>query len=341
MIFCMELKKMRNVIIVGVHRGMSEVEPLDIKQMCGRSGRVGLDPKGDAHVLLPQSKLTRYKSWCQNIPPISSTMNDPNVLAFHIVSEISEGEVYDVETLMSWYNRSLAAFQNNFLDRVDAEALLTKLEKYKILEKQGNRYKITKLGRVASYLYYSPYTISGWYFNFSRIFNDNRLDDHSISWALSNIPDNQDNFAGRDMQNTIKAFVTSCSNRGLVITDACASIGVLFHACLTFSEEIHEYQKRTVKFDIERTCTALDMIDKMYSHWNKSDFFKKLQMRIQYEVTEEQTELCTLKGIGGVRVKSLFNEGIKTIIDFKRKAAVAKDVLGDDLYEKIVYMNNL
>jgi replicative superfamily II helicase len=332
---------MRNVIVVGVHRGMSEVEPLDIKQECGRAGRVGLDDRGDAYVLLPQTKFTRYKSWCQNIPPISSTMNDQDVLAFHIISEISEGEVYDIETLMAWYNRSLAAFQSNFLDRVDAEDLMSKLEKIKVIEKHGNRYKITKLGRVASYLYYSPYTIAGWYFNFSKIFSDNKINDYSVSWALSNIPDNNENFAGRDMQPIIQSFVNTCRNHGYAISEACASVGVLFHACLTFDEQIQEYQKRSVKYDMERICAALEMIDNMYSHWGRSDFWKKLQLRVSYEVTEEQTELCSLKGIGGVRVRKLFEEGIRTINDFKRKTMLAKDILGDDMYAKIVMQNNL
>lgn len=329
----------RRCVIVGVHRGISEVEPLDVKQMVGRSGRVGLDPKGDAHILLPRTKFTRYKTWCENIPPILSTMNDQNVLAFHIISEISEGEVYDIETLMEWYNRSLAAFQSNFLDRVDAEELLSKLEKIKVIEKIGKKYKVTKLGKVAAYLYYSPYTIAGWYFNFNRIFSDDRLDDHSISWALSNIMDNSENFAGRDMQDLIKGFVTACSRRGLPISESCASIGVLFHSCLDYSEEVGEHQKRQVKFDAERTCVALEMIDNMYAHWNKSTFWKKLQLRIEYEITEEQTELCALNGIGGARVKKLFNEGIKTIKDFRNKRALAEEVLGEFLYQKVLADN--
>ena len=299
------------------------------------------DYTGYAHILLPQGKFTRYKTWCQNIPPIMSTMNDKSVLAFHIVSEISEGTVHNIETLMEWYNRSLAAFQSDFLDRVDAEKLLTDLENAKIIDKKGEKLTITKLGRVASNLYYSPYTISSWYFNFNKIFSDNRLDDYSISWALSNIPDNNENFAGRDMQDMIKGFITSCKNRGYVILDSCASIGVLFHACLTYSEEIHEYQKSKVKFDIERTCTALDMIDKMYSHWNKGGFFKRLQMRVQYEITDKQTELCSLKGLGGVSVRKLFENGVQTIKDFKIKKVLAKDAIGESMYNKILLKNNI
>jgi len=308
--------------------------------MCGRAGRVGLDPKGDAHILLPQTKFTRYKAWCQNIPPILSTMNDQDILAFHIISEISEGEVYNIETLMEWYNRSLAAFQSNFLDRVDAEELLSKLEKIKVIEKIGERYRVTKLGKVAAYLYYSPYSIAGWYFNFNKIFSDNKkIDDYAISWALSNITDNNENFAGKDMQPIIREFVMSCRNKGYIISDSCASIGVLFYGCLTFSDEIGEHQKRQVKFDSERMCTALDMIDKMYAHWNRSEFWKKLQLRIEYEITEEQTELCMLKGIGGVRVRKLFDEGIKSIHDFKYKTPIAEGVLGEFLYKKVLSDN--
>jgi helicase len=328
----------RRAIVVGIHRGLQEVEPLDIKQMVGRSGRVGLDPKGDAHVLLPQSKFTRYKSWCQNIPPVTSTMNDQEILAFHIISEISEGEVYDIPSLMEWYNRSLAAFQSDFLDRVDAQELLTKLEKIKVIEKQNDKYKVTKLGKVAAYLYFSPYSIAGWYFNFNKLFSENRLDDISVSWALSNISDNNNNFAGRDMQTTIRSFVTSCSNRGLSINESCASIGILFHGCLTFSEELMQQQKNRVKFDIERTCTALSMIDKMYAHWNKETFWDKLQIRITNEVTDEQAELCTLKGIGSVRVRELFSEGIRTIADFKRKPVIARSILGN-FYDRVLLEN--
>ncbi|MDD5650098.1 MAG: DEAD/DEAH box helicase [Candidatus Nanoarchaeia archaeon] len=329
----------RRCVVVGVHRGIQEVEPLDIKQMVGRSGRVGLDPKGDAHVLLPQNKFMRYKSWCENIPPILSTMNDQDVLAFHIISEISENNVYDISTLMDWYNRSLAAFQSNFLDRCDAENLLSKLERIKVIEKVGNNYKVTKLGRVAAYLYYSPYSISSWYFNFNRLFVENKLDDYAISWALANIPDNTDVFAGKEMQDLVKEFVASCRNRNLIISESCGTIGVAFYACLTFSEELGEHQKRQVKFDAERMCTALDMIDKMHAHWNRSDFWRKLQLRIEYEITDKQTELCSLRGIGGVRVRKLFEEGICTILDFKQKQLLARDILGEKLYEKVLIEN--
>jgi replicative superfamily II helicase len=108
---------------------------------------------------------------------------------------------------------------------------------------------------------------------------------------------------------------------------------------LSYSEEIGEHQKRQVKYDAERMCSALDMIDKMYAHWNKPSFWKRLHLRIEYEVTNEQTELCTLIGIGGSRVRKLFAQGIRTIVDFKQKKLLAEEVLGEFLYQKVVTDN--
>lgn len=330
---------MRNVIIVGVHRGLNEVEPLDIKQMVGRSGRMGIDTRGDAYILLPKTKFMRYKTWCENIPVISSTMNNQDTLAFHIISEISEGEIFDVPTLMEWYNRSLAAFQNNFLDRVEAEELLTKLENLKVIERQKTVFKITNLGKVAAYLYLSPYSIAYWFTNFSKIFSENKLDEYSLSWALSNIPDNDSNFVDKDLKKEIEDFRKKCLSKNLFISNGSASTGFLYLSCLTFGGQVVDQKKKQVKYDFERVCTALEMIDKMYANWNKGVFWKKLQLRIEYEITEEQTELCELKGIGGVRARILFNEGIRTKEDFKRKKFLAKDIIGEDLYERICLEN--
>ena len=43
----------RRVIVVGVHRGLTEVENYDVIQMIGRAGRVGYDTDGDAYILVP------------------------------------------------------------------------------------------------------------------------------------------------------------------------------------------------------------------------------------------------------------------------------------------------
>jgi hypothetical protein len=170
---------------------------------------------------------------------------------------------------------------------------------------------------------------------------DNNISDIAISWALSNISDNSNNFIGRDMKDSVTSYINSCRRLGLEISEACASVGVMFYSCLIYVDDVEEYKKRSVKFDMERITSALQMIDNMHAHWNKGSFWEKVQLRVVYEVTEEQTEICSLKGIGGERTRSLFEAGIRTKLDLTRKAELAADTLGYNVYQKILKDNDL
>ena len=55
----------RRVIILGIERATQRIEPYNITQMVGRSGRLGIDTQGDAYVLLPRTKFTEYKNYLQ------------------------------------------------------------------------------------------------------------------------------------------------------------------------------------------------------------------------------------------------------------------------------------
>jgi helicase len=336
---------MRNVIIVGVHRGLTEIEPLDIKQEAGRAGRVGLDERGDAYILLPDSKFTRFKLWCENIPPIKSTMNNQGTLAFHIVSEISEGEIYNIPTLIDWYNRSLAAFQNNMLDVIEAQTILDNLEKVKILEKKGDNYKVTNLGRTAAHLYFDPYTIAGWYMNFNKIFqlnfDDHTKEDNAISWAIANIRENSQFYIPKEYMESVKEYKRRLNLNGLTTNDGASFKGLCVEACLSFSDVVNEKAKSDIKFNVDRMIPALERIDKQCAFWDKGDYWQKMQMRIQYEVTWEQTELCSLTGIGSVRVRDLFQNDIKTLRQLKQNYKTAARVLGLKIFNDIVLKNRL
>lgn len=331
----------RRVIILGVHRGLSEIEPLDVIQAKGRSGRTGVDLQGDAHILLPRSRFDHYKKWCEEIPNITSTLNDEGLLAFHIISEINEGEVYDAQSFVKWYNRSLAAFQNDFLDIVEAQDLLNKLEKLKIIKKEDGKFIATNLGKVAASLYLNPYNIAGWYFNFMKIFSMPRYDDTAVCWALANIQDNMSMFVTREYTEAVRKFKNDCYKKGLMINDGPAMMAITYLSCLENSFLVNDYIKAQCKYDLDRKFTALEMIDSRYGMWNKGDFWKKLLMKITYEVSDDMTELCSLKGIGGTRVKKLFDKNIRTIKDFMFFSKEARKIVGDKVYSKVVTENDL
>ena len=85
------------------------------------------------------------------------------------------------------------------------------------------------------------------------------------------------------------------------------------------------------------------MIDNRFAFWKKGDFWKKLEMRIRYEISWDQTGLCMLKGIGGVYVRKLFEAGITTVESFIHKANkdTVQGVIGRVNYRKVFEKNNL
>jgi len=107
----------RRVIVLGVHRGMSEVATYDIFQMIGRAGRPAYDPAGDAYILSPASQAAMWRARLKAQQRIESQLLENmggnfKLLAFHIVSEIHHGAITCEDDVRSWFERTLAHFQS-------------------------------------------------------------------------------------------------------------------------------------------------------------------------------------------------------------------------------------
>jgi len=183
----------RRTLILGVHRGISEVDPIDVKQECGRAGRTGMDSEGDAYVLIPENRARQVRQRFSLVPRIESRINDVDVLAFHLTAEVAEGDVRTLADAVAWHSRSLAAHQGNGLEEdgalVSAENVVEKLIQAGILKRdEDGTLSATSLGRVSSWLYYSPFDIADWCSNFRRLVElDKTRDDDCLAWALGKI----------------------------------------------------------------------------------------------------------------------------------------------------------
>ena len=100
----------RNVVITGVHRGLTEVDELDIIQMAGRAGRYGIDDAGFVYLIIPERSTPQWKYTFENPRPVKSVINEKEILAFHVLAEIQNG-VSSEKGVFRWYKRSLAYLQ--------------------------------------------------------------------------------------------------------------------------------------------------------------------------------------------------------------------------------------
>jgi replicative superfamily II helicase len=197
----------RRVIIVGVHRGINEVETYDIWQEIGRSGRPGFDPRGDAYILLPDKKFDYHYERLSKPQKIESrlleyigTEEKPHYknLAFHLVSEIHHGIVKTVDDIHRWYERSLGHFQSGAVEDDIVDRTLELLIKCGAVWKEDDEYTVTTVGRVASMFYYSPFDVADLKRNFSFVFDRGwHQHDFAVSMALGNVDTQRMGFASK------------------------------------------------------------------------------------------------------------------------------------------------
>lgn len=309
----------RNVVIVGVHRGLSDVDELDVIQMAGRAGRVGLDDEGHVYLVLPRGTSEAWANTFANPRPVTSVLNDRRTLAFHVLAEIETKEVRSVPDLMRWYGRSLAYRQGTepFTD-ANAKNLMEDLERTEMIGYSGVSPFVTNLGRVSAWLYYDPYDVYAWYRNFSKIF-EGEADDLTLAWALGDVPSNDPGYVGRDIQRDAEEVRWALRAKGIRCSDAVGAVIGIYHSLMGMDldddEGLIRAIRRNVIFDVDRMVRALSMADEMYAKWGKADLWKTLPTRIRYGIGEELLELVRLPGIGGKRARRLYERGYRTLRD--------------------------
>jgi replicative superfamily II helicase len=312
----------RRVIILGVHRGVDEVESHDILQMIGRSGRYGIDPMGDAYILVPESKVNNYKSKYSKSNRIESQLLENvggkyKTLAFHLVSEISFGGIETTDDVNKWFKRSLAFFQNKALSDNVIDSTLELLKKCGAIVEEDGKWKAKTIGKVASMFYMSPFDVSHLYFNFSKLFDLNKQDDdHALSLAIGNIDSQMSNIVNKLEKEEMSLYANKAKMQNGFLLDGAIKAGYAYYCLLsgTNSQALASFQ-RGIQQDFNRLSQVLIALDSMSGSWNKAGWFKTLEGRIAYGVPVHLIDLCKIENIGKVRANKLYDAGVKTAKD--------------------------
>lgn len=312
----------RRVLILGVHRGLSEVEPHDIIQMVGRSGRLGIDPMGDAYILVPESKEHEYRQRLSKPTRIESqllekTGDHHKVLAFHLVSEIHHGDIETTEDVHRWYRRSLAYFQNKELDDTVVDKTLELLRKCGAVWQEGDKWTCRPIGKVASMFYFSPFDVSDLYFNFKAMFEESKEDDdYCLSMALGNTDGQRMNIVSKAERDEMSLYWNKIHTvmGGKYYNEASAKSGFCYFNLLNgVNAQVCAAHQRNLQFDYNRLSQVLQALDSMTGQWGMEGFFKQLEGRIVNGVPGHLVDLCRVPNIGRVRAKKLYDAGIKTV----------------------------
>jgi len=331
----------RRVVILGVDRGLTRVENYDIWQEVGRAGRPAFDPRGDAYILVPQSKKDETIAWLRNKPPIKSQLLEDFVghhktLAFHIVSEIHHKNVRTKEGFHEWFRKSLAFHQDQSFDDELIDSVIELLLKCKAIKIEDEQYATTPVGAVASMFYYSPFDVADLRNNFKFLFEKGMADnDIALAICMANIDSNKLNIANKQEKLEMEKFSRQVLNSGLPfnLTDGSMKMAFAYHNIINGVENpIFASTQSILKHDSERLLEVLGAIDSMSAKWNEQDYFKNLKLRVSYGVRAELVPLCKIPNVGKVRADKLYKAGVKSLTDFiSTDADKLKTIMGVSL----------
>lgn len=306
----------RNVIIVGAHRGIQEVDPLDLIQMAGRAGRYGIDEQGDVYMLTPNGHVSLYQNMLTNPRDIVSVLAVKETLAFHMLAEVQNGVVTSEPTFIEWYKRSFAYTARPNIDSLVPEVFGDML-RLDMVEQNDRGIHCTQLGNVCGWLYYSPYDVSAWHKNFSAIFTGSMSEENEplrLAWALANIPSFDMGYCPKNLQRASDRLAAALAADAIGMDAGCTvNISAAF-AMITGVEPDDGAVKagvRSIAYDLGRMLNAIQLIDKKHAQWGAD--WAVIGARVRYGIGPELVPLVSIPGVGGVRAKKLFEHGLTSV----------------------------
>lgn len=301
------------IIVVGVRRGNERVPASEIHQMCGRAGRKhgGSTCKADLIVEEEEYEEIACEMEGDGSFNISSQFDSPESTAFHLLPEICRKEVRTIEDAEAWYSKSLGAFQGKN-SRIDKS--IDVLLKAEAIIKTSHGFMATKLGQIASKMYFHPLDVKDWKDNFGQVFEMGlECDDVAVAWALG----------GTSITRSSGDFgqhwyvVGECKSGlplGLEMRDGTTITVTLWWSALS-GIPVGKMRNHVMAMrdDFERIRGVLTSIDCEVTKWGMIDFFIELGRRIRRGIPSHLVELCNLPNISKSRAEYLYNMGVQDV----------------------------
>lgn len=311
---------------------------MEIKQMCGRAGRPGYDPWGEA-VLIAKSDEDRQHLFDDYVyaesERLTSKLGNERVLRSHLLGLIATGDAECEEDIVGFMEMT---FYGATCELYGLDSVISKvvgfLDEQEMIERTGDRFRITPFGKRVSDLYIDPWTAVILKKAVLRI--DSGADELAIMQAVACTPDVMGLYPKKDDIEELEALDTEYEGKFLCsMEDECGGDGNsemdrdihlsdLKTALLLvrwISEMSEEVMTETLKIGPGDIRSRVDSADWILYAMNEialifnpdaSGIVKPLLTRVRYGIREELIPLVSLRGIARSRARTLFDAGIRT-----------------------------
>ncbi|MFH1055664.1 MAG: DEAD/DEAH box helicase [Candidatus Altiarchaeota archaeon] len=334
----------RTVVIRDVRRyedeGLSYIDVLEYKQMAGRAGRPRYDDRGYAITLAKDDCEADYiiEHYINGeVEDIYSQLGVHPVLRFHTLASIASGFTKTHDALVEFMRSTF--FGHQYGVRKELEELLLRvtdeLVEWDFVKREGRFMLATELGSRVSELYIDPMTAHNYITMFAKAEKEGKFATVGLLEVLCDAVEiNKLPVRGKE-ESTL--WQQAYSMEDLMFRDL-TGFGLdfdflnRFKTSLMFegwiaekSEEdiLEEYgvapgQLNMSRQNLEWLCYAAAELTRIMKLKRAQVHLKNLETRVKYGVKEELVPLVSIKGIGRVRARRLYNAGIKTVLQVKR-----------------------
>jgi len=330
--------------------GYSPIPVMEIKQMCGRAGRPGYDPYGESVLMAKNEDDARHLMndyvRCDS-ESIMSKLGNEIVLRSHILGLIATGDVGSEEDIVGFIGDTFYGSESSMLGVESAvENVVDFLASEGMVQKTGeDGVTILPFGKRVSDLYIDPKSAVILRDAVMRMKPD--TEDLMILHAITSTPDVMTLYPRKKDMDALLDLEEKYTGRFLCDVDgeddysrelllAALKTAVLLENwmnevdedTITDSMGIGPGDIRSRVDKAEWIMYAMTEIARLFNP-SAEKRMRPMMTRLKYGVRQELIELVSLRGVGRVRARSLFNAGIRNMadlmyIDVGKLAAIPK-----------------
>jgi len=302
---------------------------LEYKQLCGRAGRPQYDKYGEAIIVGNSNGDEIFDYYINGTPePISSKLTGDKALRIHLLSFVSTNPGIKRDDIVEFFSKTLSGSQERKTTiKFHIQISLRYLESEDLVKQKGDRYIATEFGKKTSTLYIDPLTAVLFRKSLERVSTKG----HALG-LLHLITISEDFFPKFSLRNKDYEFVGSMiENYADQLIEPiseydCNRSLLAMHAWINESSEIFLSDNFGIESgDMHRMAETADwLIHALYeiAKLEKKDEIlteiDSLRSRVVYGIKGELVDLVQIKGIGRVRARILFKNGIKTTEDLTK-----------------------
>jgi len=346
----------RRVVISSLNRYNSRVginmpiSILEYKQLCGRAGRPQYDDFGEAIIIGNSNRSELIDYYINGEPePIESKITDDKSLRTHILSLIATNPGIKKDQIIDFFLQTLGGLQTRKPTiKFGIDIAIKFLLSEELIIKKEERFAATEFGKKVSKLYIDPLTATFFRDSLEQVSKERK---HTLGF-LHVITSCEEFFPKFSLRNKdyekVSLLLENYSSELIepISEYDCSRSLLALQSWITESSEISLSDNLNMQSgDMHRMVETADWLvyclRELTKQSNRVDLLEELDIlrrRIIYGIREELVDLVKIKGIGRIRARILYKNGVKNPEDLSKipvKKLAEIDKIGSTLADNI------